>query len=55
VAEEAGVIVTDATGAPPRYPLDTTTPCAWAGYANRALRERVEPVLLATLRARGLI
>ena len=32
-------------------PLDTTTPVAWAGYANRALADRIGPVLAEVLRA----
>jgi fructose-1,6-bisphosphatase/inositol monophosphatase family enzyme len=43
--EEAGGIVTDPHGAPLDVPLDTTTPVAWAGYANRALAARIGPIL----------
>jgi fructose-1,6-bisphosphatase/inositol monophosphatase family enzyme len=43
--EEAGGVVTDPQGAPLDVPLDTTTPVAWAGYANRALADRIGPVL----------
>jgi hypothetical protein len=45
IAEEAGVIVTDARGRPLSAPLDTHSPVAWIGYANAALRAAIEPVL----------
>ncbi len=52
IAQEAGVIVTGpATGAPLDAPLDVTSPVAWAGYANPAIRALVEPALLAALAA----
>jgi fructose-1,6-bisphosphatase/inositol monophosphatase family enzyme len=50
--EEAGGIVTDPWGGPLDCPLDTTTPVAWAGYANPALSARIGPVLADALRAR---
>ena len=43
--EEAGGIVTDPWGQPLDAPLDTTSPVAWAGYANRMLADRIGPVL----------
>jgi len=43
--EEAGGVVTDPRGVPLDVPLDTTTPVAWAGYANRALADRIGPIL----------
>lgn len=45
VLQEAGGVVTDPWGEPLDVPLDTTTPVAWAGYANRALFERIAPAL----------
>jgi hypothetical protein len=45
LAEEAGVIVTDARGQSLSAPLDTHTPVAWVGYANAALRAAIEPAL----------
>lgn len=45
VLEEAGGIVTDPHGEPLDVPLDTTTPVAWAGYANPVLAARIGPVL----------
>lgn len=45
IAEEAGIILTDGLGNPLDGPLDTTTPLAWAGYANRTLHDRIQPLL----------
>jgi hypothetical protein len=45
VLEEAGGVVTDPFGDPLDVALDTTTPVAWAGYANPALAARIGPVL----------
>jgi fructose-1,6-bisphosphatase/inositol monophosphatase family enzyme len=42
---EAGGVVTDPHGAPLDVPLDTTTPVAWAGYANAELAARIGPIL----------
>lgn len=49
----AGGVVTDPWGRPLDAPLDTTTPVAWAGYANRRLADHIGPVLAAVLRDRG--
>jgi fructose-1,6-bisphosphatase/inositol monophosphatase family enzyme len=54
VAEEAGVILTDGLGSPLDGPLDVTTGLSWAGYANEALRRRMEPVLTQFFRERGI-
>lgn len=53
VAEEAGVILTDGLGGPLDGPLDVTTGLSWAGYANEALRRRIEPLVLQFFRERG--
>jgi hypothetical protein len=45
IAEQAGVLLTDAAGAPLDGPLDVTTGLNWVGYANATLRSRIEPVL----------
>ena len=55
IAREAGVIVTDPTGAAVDAPIDLSTDVAWVGYANEALRRSIEPVLQAALRRRGLL
>ena len=54
IAEELGVEVTDAFGATLDAPFDLDTDVAWVGYANRRLRDRVEPVLRTALEKRGL-
>ena len=43
--EEAGGVVTDPRGGPLDAPLDTTSPVAWAGYANPELAARIGPIL----------
>ena len=43
--EEAGGVVTDPYGASLDAPLDTSTSVAWVGYANRALADRIGPIL----------
>lgn len=50
IAERAGVIVTDLSGAPLDAPLAVDADVGWIGYANQAIRDLVEPVLLAELR-----
>ena len=54
VAEEAGVVVTDGLGRPLDGPLDTTTGLAWAVFANDRLRAKIEPLMTAFLRERGV-
>ena len=55
IARELGVIVTDARGEPLNSPLAVEPDVAWVGYANQAIRRQIEPLLQASLRARGLI
>lgn len=55
IAEEAGVVLTDATGGLLRAPLDTDSNVAWIGYANTHLRDWIEPVLQDILREHKLI
>ena len=55
IAEEAGVIVRDPSGAPVDAPFDVTADVAWVGYANEQLRTLIEPVLQGALRRRGLL
>jgi fructose-1,6-bisphosphatase/inositol monophosphatase family enzyme len=52
IAQEAGVIVTDALGNPLDGPLDVTTGMSWAAYANAALRAKIEPLLMNLLKRR---
>ena len=55
IAEEAGVIITDAAGQPLQAPLDVKTDLSWVGYANGDIRTQIEPLLQAALRKRGLL
>ena len=43
--EEAGGVVVDPWGDPLDAPLDTTSPVAWIGYANRDLAATIQPVV----------
>lgn len=45
IVEAGGGVVVDPFGQPLDCPLDTTTPVAWVGFANRALADRVLAVL----------
>jgi hypothetical protein len=49
IAREAGVVLTDGMGGVMDAPLDVNVPVAWAGFANPALRARIEPVMTAIL------
>ena len=55
IAEEAGVIVTDANGKPIAAPLDTESDVSWIGYANQRLQLEIEPVLGELMRSHGLL
>lgn len=55
IAEEAGVRLTDAAGAPLDAPFDLDADVAWVGYANAPLRAGVEPALHGALARRGLL
>jgi fructose-1,6-bisphosphatase/inositol monophosphatase family enzyme len=55
IAEESGVIVTDADGRPLDAPLNVEADVAWAGYANAHIRAQIEPHLQRALRLRGLL
>lgn len=54
IARECGVVLTDGYGGALDVPLDVTTNVSWVGYANTALRERIEPHLVKSLQKRGL-
>ncbi len=49
IAEESGIEITDGRGNPLDAPFDTISDVSWIGYANRAIRDEVEPVLLRLL------
>lgn len=55
LAERAGVIVTDAYGAPLDAPLNLDADVSWVGYANARLHASIEPLLQEELRRRALI
>jgi len=55
IAEEVGVLITDGRGRSLDAPLDTTTDVSWIGYANEAVRDEVEPVLMRLLAKHGLL
>lgn len=54
IAEELGVVLTDAAGRSLDAGLRVDEDVAWIGYANPELRSRVEPVLQAILSRHGL-
>ena len=43
IARQAGVCISQPDGRPLTAPLDTITDVAWAGYANQALKDLIEP------------
>lgn len=49
IAREAGVFVTDLEGNPLAAKLNTSEEVGWAGYANAAIRQQIEPLLQAAL------
>jgi hypothetical protein len=55
IAEELGIVLTDAEGRPSDAPFDVTTDVSWVGYANAALRNAVEPALQRSLRRHRLL
>ncbi len=52
--EAAGGVVEAPDGKALRAPLDTTTPVAWVGYANRELARRIRPALKRSLYPAGV-
>jgi fructose-1,6-bisphosphatase/inositol monophosphatase family enzyme len=54
IARELGVEITGVDGTQLDAPLNVDADVAWAGYANQAIRNQIEPALLAALRSRGL-
>jgi fructose-1,6-bisphosphatase/inositol monophosphatase family enzyme len=55
IAEEAGVIMTDARGNSVAAPLNTEADLTWIGYANGRLQLEIEPVLDDLLHSHGLL
>jgi hypothetical protein len=54
VAQQAGVELTDGFGRPLTGPLDVHTGMHWCGYANQALRDLIQPVVVAWLSEKGV-
>ena len=52
IAEQSGVIVTDAYGDPLDVPLNVDGEVAWVGYANASIRAQIEPLLQKALAGR---
>lgn len=55
LAEEAGCVVCHPDGSPIDVPLDVTTNVAFVGYANRALADRLQPMVREVLARHGVI
>jgi fructose-1,6-bisphosphatase/inositol monophosphatase family enzyme len=55
LARKAGVLLSDDRGGELDAPLDVHADVGWAGYANQAIRDQIEPALLRALRERGLL
>jgi hypothetical protein len=53
VARQAGVIVEALPPGPLDYPLDTTTPCAWAAYANAEVASELRVRFRRAMQAHG--
>lgn len=55
IARELGVIITDERGQPLNAPLNVDADVGWAGYANAAIQQQIEPLLQKALRQRDLL
>lgn len=55
IAREFGVIITDGNGETSHFQLDNEIDVAWIGYANKEIRNQIEPILQEALRKRGLL
>ncbi|GJM43004.1 MAG: hypothetical protein DHS20C20_32860 [Ardenticatenaceae bacterium] len=55
IAEELGVIITDAAGQPLKQPLDVSSNVGWVGYANGHIQQQIEPLLQKALLQRKLL
>ena len=53
IAQECGVLLSQANGEPIDAPFDVDADVAWVGYANESIRASVEPALRAALLAAG--
>jgi fructose-1,6-bisphosphatase/inositol monophosphatase family enzyme len=55
IARELGVEITGVDGSTLDAPLSVDADVSWVGYANKRIRQQIEPALRTTLSARGLI
>lgn len=55
VAEEAGILITDAKGDPFNSPLTTDYNVDWVGYSNEEIKKQCEPSLLTLLKEESII
>jgi fructose-1,6-bisphosphatase/inositol monophosphatase family enzyme len=55
IARMMGVIVTDERGEVLDAPLNLKANIAWVGYANKYIREEIEPLMHRALQRRGLL
>ncbi len=55
IARELGVIVTDERGEALSAELSVKPNVSWIGYANVAIRDQMEPLLMEALKRRGLL
>ena len=55
IAREAGVLITDEEGHCLRTPMNLHEEISWVGYANQAIRSKVEPLLQKALEHHGLL
>jgi len=54
IAREAGVEVCDENGRQLTAPLNVDENVSWIGYANKAIKQQMEPALMDALKKRGL-
>lgn len=54
IAQEAGVVLTDAYGNTLDGPLDTSTNIDWIGYANLTLQATIQPILQEAMLSKGI-
>ena len=55
IAREMGVEITGADGELLNPPLNVDADVAWIGYANKHIKQQIEPALRSALNSRGLI
>jgi len=55
IGTEAGLIITDSKGKPFNCPMDLISDIGWIAYANEAIQQEVEPILLRLSQKHGLV